>query len=170
MSTTITLPAEAAPLSRLEQRRREVEQKRLANTARAEALAEERELALLDDEEAYEEARAKAYDDPAIGPDRCVGGLLRGAGAAGHVLFKWPGSVDWTHFQNRGILKKDGLTTELADQLTCKCLLYPSLEAWGEIRRRNPSASMQSAVQITEAMSPAEQDAGKGLRSSRAQR
>lgn len=160
----------ARQLSRLELRRLEVEAKRNANTARAETMAEERELALLDDEEAYEDARAKAYEDPAIGPDRCLGGLIGGAGGAGHVLFKWPDEITWRHFQNRGILKKDGLTTELADDLTCRCLVYPALDRWREIMRRNPSASFQVAAKITEAMAPAETESGKGLQISRPRR
>lgn len=166
-----TQATEAAPaLSPLQRRRLEVEAKRNANKAKAEALAEARELALLDDEEAYEDARAKAYDDPAIGPDRCLGGLIEGAGGSGYVLFRWPDEVTWRHFQNRGILKKDGLTTELADDLTCRCLVYPKLEQWREIMRRNPSASFQVAAKITEAMAPTEADSGKGLATSRPRR
>lgn len=168
MATTAPVPPNGAdrPLSKLERRRLEIEAKREANKAKAEAFAEARELALLDDEDAYEDARAKAYEDPSIGPDRCLGGLLEGAGASGHVLFKWPSEIEWRRFQDRGIMKKDGLTTELADDLTSRCLLYPNQEKWKEIRQRNPSASFQVAVKITEALSPPEAEAGKGLRSS----
>lgn len=170
MTDSIPMNGADKPLSKLEQRRLEVEAKRNANRAKAEALAEQRELALLDDEERYEEARARAYEDPGIGPDRCLGGLIEGAGGAGHVLFRWPDEITWRHFQNRGILKKDGLNTELADDLSCRCLLYPELDKWREIMRRNPSASFQVAAEITAAMSPAEGEAGKGLRSSRPRR
>lgn len=158
------------PLSLLERRRLEVEAKRLVNKAKAEEVPEASVLARLDDEEAFEEARAKAYSDPAIGPDRCIWGRIEGAGDIGFALFKWPDDANWRHFQNKGILKKDGLSTELADDLTCRCLLYPSLEKWREIMRRNPAASFTVAAEITAAMAPTEAESGKGLRSSRQRR
>lgn len=161
---TAELTPEQILQAKLKRRRAEVEAKRAANTATAEARKAERELALLDDEEACEEAARKAYENPDTPPGRCIGpGCLEGAG---WTLFRWPDTIVWTRFQDKGILKKDGLTTALADDLTTRCLLYPTAEKWKEYRQTNPTASMKIAVLITEAMNPSDEASGKGFTSS----
>jgi hypothetical protein len=133
----------------LEMKREELAAKRDANRKVAEAMAEAREQAMIDDEVAYEEARASAYADPKLGPERVTGGLVKGAG---FVLLRWPDAVTWRHFQNLGILKKDGMKQELCEDLLCRSVVYPDLPKFRQILERNPSASVQLTTMIIDQM------------------
>jgi hypothetical protein len=127
--------------------REQIEAKRQSNKARFEAAMAAREEGRLGDELAYEEARAKAYEE--ISPDRVVGGEVKGGGFA---LFKWPRPHDYTTFVNRGILKTDKLTNELCTEFVHCCRLYPSPERLTEILRTNPAASVALTSKILASM------------------
>lgn len=144
----------------LEMKREELAAKREANRILAESMEETREQARVADEIAYEEARARAYADPKLGPDRVVGGEIK---SAGFVLLRWPDAVTWRHFQNLGILKKDGLKQELCDDLVCRCLEYPDLAKFRQLLERNPAASVQLTTVLIDQMQPDGDALGKGL-------
>lgn len=150
-------------MSRLEQMRAALAAKRAENRRTAEAAVEAGELARVEDELAYEEARARAYAEPRIGPDRVVGGEIAGAG---FCVLIWPDPVVWRGFQDRGILKKDGLKQELCDELVSRCVRYPEPARFKAMLEKNPAASVQLATALINAMQPEDAALGKELRNS----
>lgn len=142
----------------LEEIKAKVAAARDANQALAEKAAEGAEGPRLLDELAYEGARAKAYTDPAVGPARVVGGEIKGAG---FVLLRWPDAINYVYFVNKGILKPNGLTSELCRELVCRCVLYPAIDPFKTILERNPGAAVALATKLLEGMNSEALEGGK---------
>lgn len=138
-----------------------------ANQAALDAAGEKRELVRLEEEARFEEALGRAYADPKLGAERVIGGEIEGAGFA---ILKLPDPITWQHFQDRGILKKDGLSTGLCDDLVTRCIYYPDLQTFRQMLDRNPAASVKLTSLLTDAMSPEDMAMGKGSRSLRRRR
>lgn len=130
---------------------------RAANRALAERQAKEIAERRTDDEIAYETARGEAYAKH--GAARVLGGEIKGAG---FVALHWPNEIEWKHFVNRGILKKDSLTVDLCKDLCQRCLVYPTLARFDEICQINPNAPVKLAEQIMVAMRPEVEAEGNG--------
>ena len=47
---------------------------------------------------------------------------------SGWVILRWPNEIEYKIFADRGILKQDGLTLGLCDQICAQCLVYPDAE------------------------------------------
>ncbi len=131
------------------EKRKALEAKKAENARIAEAQKAAREDARIDDESAYEDARAAAYAK--FGADKVLGGEVIGAG---FVLLHWPDEVEWKHFVNKGILKKDGLTYERCKDLCQRCLCYPTLEKFDTLCKANANAPIALATRIVNAMQP----------------
>lgn len=141
----------------IEAKRNELRAKRAANRRAAEQALVAGELPWLDKEIAYEDARARAYAE--YGPERVLGGEIKGAGFA---VLRWPSPIDWRYFVNKGILKKDKLTDELCEELVLRCLCDPTRDEYREMVRRNPNVNVALATKIIDAMTGEEEAAGKG--------
>lgn len=141
----------------LEALRKQLLEQRAKTKAIADAQQEAAELARLEDEIAYEQAREKAYGD--YGAGHVIGGEIKGAG---FVVLRWPDQFTWRYFVNQGILRKDKLTEELCQGLVHKCLVYPALDKFKQMFDRNPNTAVQLAGKIIAAMAPEEDAEGKG--------
>jgi hypothetical protein len=159
-TTNIEIDAEKTPL---EAALAKLAAQREANRAAAEAIEAARELARIEDEIRCEEALGRAFADPKLGPERVIGGRIEGAGC---VVLTLPDAVVWTQFQDKGILKPNGLNTGLCDDLVCRCVYYPELPVFRAMLARNPAASVQLATEIVKAMEPEDLAMGKGSRRS----
>lgn len=140
-------------MTTLEEKRKILEQKREANRAAAEAAKSAAEEKALDDaiaaEGALEQARMKH------GHDRAIHVEIKGAGC---VVVHWPDKAIWWHFENRGILKKDGMTAALCEELVCRVLDYPTVDRYKEMTHRNPDTSVQVANLLVSAMQTKKRD------------
>ena len=153
--TVLALFVDAPPDPHAELRRR-VEEKRAANRRRAEGAQAEAEPARLLDQEAFEDALETAYSK--YGPGQVISGEITGSG---WVILRWPNDIEYKVFADRGILKQDGLTLGLCDQICAQCLVYPDAEKFKGDRKRKPHASIKLANRLVEAMSPKAEAEGK---------
>lgn len=136
--------------------RRRAEEKRAANRRRAEGAQADAEKARLVDQIAYEEALEAAYSKYGVG--QVISGEITGSG---WVILRWPNEIEYKVFADRGILKQDGLTLGLCDQICAQCLVYPDPERFKQYRKRNPHASIRLANRLVEAMAPKVAEEGK---------
>lgn len=143
--------------TRLEAMRAKLEELRASNRLALEKLAEEREAAELEELVRFEEARARALADPKLG-GRFIEIEITGVG---HVITRYPSPIEWNRFQDKGLMKANGLTTALCDELVTHSVYYPDVPALREIMRVNPTASLTIVNAVVAAMAPAVEATGK---------
>lgn len=143
-------------MSHIEELRAKAEALREGNRRRAEVKQEAKEEERLLDLIAYEEALTTAYDK--YGPDRVISGEITGSG---WVILRWPNEIEYKVFADRGILKQDGMSLALCDQICAQCLIYPDADRFKTYRKANPHATIRLANKLVEAMAPKAEEEGK---------